>query len=83
MYYLFNYLRFLSSIAKSKIFKFIYSFLLRVKLLGFKIAFVRTFTELSGIPILKYSLIDKNIAIGMQPSSWGIYFLIKKVFLIY
>ena len=77
--YLFLY-AFLSPIAKSKIIKIVYSFLLRVKLLGLKIAFVRTFTELSGIPILKYSLIDKNIAIGMQPSFWGIYLLQQQGF---
>ena len=71
---------FLSPTAKSKFFKFIYNFLSRVKLYGLKVASIRTFTELSGIPILKYSLIDNNIAIGMQPSSWGISLLHKKGF---
>ena len=37
---------------------------------------MRTFTEISGIPILKYSKISKNIALGMQPKTFG-YFLLK------
>jgi len=62
-------------ILKTKLFRFIFLFLIRVKNFGPKIAIVRTFSELTGIPILKYSRISRNIALGMQPKLFGYYFL--------
>ena len=62
-------------ILKIKFFKYIFLYLLRVRNFGPKIAFVRTFTEITGIPLLKYSKISKNIALGMQPKLFGYYFL--------
>ena len=71
---------FFGNFAKNKIFRLTYTFLWRIKSFGFKTAFIRTFTEVSGIPIKNYSFIKKNIAIGMQPSKLGLITLNKKGF---
>ena len=71
---------FFGKFAKNKIFRLTYNFLWRIKSFGFKTALIRTFTEVSGIPIKNYSFINKNIAIGMQPSKLGLIILHTKGF---
>ena len=77
--YLITY-AFLSPLIKLRIFREIYSFLYKLKNDGLKTALIRTFSEKTGIPLLKYSLIDNNIAIGSQPSSNGLIYLSKRDF---
>ena len=62
-------------LLKTKVFKYIFLFLLRLRNSGLEVALIRTFSEITGIPILKYSRISKNIALGMQPKFLGYYFL--------
>jgi predicted ATP-grasp superfamily ATP-dependent carboligase len=50
-------------------------FYFRIKSIGFKLAFVRFLTETTGIQILKYSKVNKNIFIGCQHSNLGKIFL--------
>ncbi len=71
---------FFGRLAKNKIFRLTYTFLWRIKSLGFKTASIRTFTELTGIPINYYSYLNKSIAIGMQPSKIGLLTLHKNGF---
>ncbi len=71
---------FLSPVIKSRLFKEIYSFLYKIKNYGLKTTLIRTFSEKTGIVLLKYSLIEKNIAIGSQPSLLGLFFLSKNGF---
>ena len=46
-------------------------FLSRNKKIGFFGALIRLITELSGIPILKYSKVNENLFIGMQHGKFG------------
>ena len=71
---------FLSPIVKLKICREIYSFFYRINSYGFKTAFIRTFTEKLGLPILKFSLVDCHLAIGPQPSKLGLNYLSKNGF---
>ena len=71
---------FFSPLLKLSFFRKLYSFIYRIKSVGFKTAFIRTYSEVLGLPILKYSLINKNLALGAQPSSLGLNFLSKKGF---
>ena len=66
-----------SHFSLSLIFKEFFKFLSRFKSFGIKVALIRTFTELSGIPLLKYSRINNQIALGMQPKYLGYYYLKK------
>ena len=71
---------FFSPLVKTKFINAIYTFFSRIKNYGFNIAFIRTFSECTGIPILKYSNISKNIAIGSAPSKLGLLLLRKSGF---
>ncbi len=71
---------FFSPIVKSRLFVNTYSLLSRVRKYGIKITFIRYFSELTGIPILRYSMISKNIAIGSAPSRFGLTYLYKNDF---
>ena len=71
---------FFSPILKTKFFFYIYTLLSRIRKFGIKITFIRYFSELTGIPILKYSMISKNIAIGSAPSKFGMFYLNKNGF---
>ena len=68
---------FLRPIFNFNPFNEILKFAYRFKNNGFKIAFVRSFTEITGIPILRFSIIYNNIALGMQPKYFGYIFLKK------
>ena len=63
---------FFSPLAKSKVFKSIYSFLSRIKNYGLKTSFIRTYSELTGIPIFRFSSITNQISIGQSPSKLGL-----------
>ncbi|MBI96623.1 hypothetical protein CL656_05705 [bacterium] len=58
-------------IKRSLLYKYCY----RVKDIGLYYALIRFLTEVSGIPIMRYSKVDNNIAIGMQPSLLGLLYL--------
>ena len=66
---------FFAPIAKSKLSQNIYNFLSRIKNNGLKICLIRYFTEISGIPILKFSKVTNHIAVGAAPSRFGLFFL--------
>ena len=53
----------------------IIKFISRIKNAGLKIALIRSFTEISGIPLLKYSQVTNQIALGMQPKYFGYFYL--------
>ena len=78
-FYLIAY-AFFAPLVKTTIFKSFYTLISRIKNYGLKIAFIKSFSEYTGIPILKYSIISKNIAIGSAPSKIGLYLLKKKGF---
>jgi len=69
---------FFSPLAKSKVFKSIYSFLSRIKNYGLKTSLIRTYSELTGIPIFRFSSITNQISIGQSPSKLGLYLLNQK-----
>ena len=71
---------FFSPLVKTKILKSLYTIISRIKNYGLKIAFIRTYCECTGIPILKYSIISRNIAIGSAPSKFGLFILKKNGF---
>tara|TARA_B100000212_G_scaffold325350_1_gene286942 strand:- start:3965 stop:5608 length:1644 start_codon:yes stop_codon:yes gene_type:complete len=57
-------------------YKFIYIFglkkyLSRIRNIGFRNSFIRILTEFTGIPIPRYSFIDKHLSVGMQHSWVG------------
>ena len=52
----------------------------RVKKIGFYGALIRYFTELTGIPLLNYSKVNKNLFIGMQHGKIGKFYLKLKGF---
>ena len=71
---------FFAPLVKTTTFKSFYTLISRIKNYGLKIAFIKSFSEYTGIPILKYSIISKNIAIGSAPSKIGLYLLKKNGF---
>ena len=71
---------FFSPIVKTRLFVNTYSLLSRVRKYGIKITLIRYFSELTGIPILRYSMISRNIAIGSAPSRFGLTYLYKNDF---
>ena len=56
-----------SPILKKCLFKNVFKVFYRVKTFGTFVALIRTLTEISGIPLLRYSRVTNNIALGMQP----------------
>ena len=47
----------------------------RIKNIGVKNTLIRYITEFTGIPYIKYSNIGNGLAVGMQPSKLGLFFL--------
>tara|TARA_Y100001970_G_C14257765_1_gene876869 strand:- start:5961 stop:7640 length:1680 start_codon:yes stop_codon:yes gene_type:complete len=65
-------------LLKSNFFKLIFTIIYRLKSIGIKVTLIRLITEVSGVPILQYSEISENIAIGMQLKYFGFYLLLNK-----
>lgn len=71
---------FFSPLIKLAFFRNLYSFFYKCNNSGLKTALIRTFSEVIGIPILKYSSITNFIALGAQPSKLGLKYLSLKRF---
>jgi len=70
----------ISPIMKSKLGEFLLNLLYKLKKFGITVTLIRLFTEITGIPILKFSMFSNRIAIGMQPKYLGYYYLKKNKF---
>ena len=62
---------FRNMLIRNKQVRGLHSFYTRCKLIGIKYALIRSLTEISGIPLLKYSKITEYISVGPQQGKIG------------